>query len=323
MSDSSPETSTPDTVTRVQAVAYGGPEALSVVAEPLPEPGPGEVRVDLRACGVNPADLKSYADRPGRDPAALPVRLGFEGAGVVAALGPHVAGVALGDEVIVYPASGAYASSIVVPVDALTPKPASLGWAEAAGLLLTGATAVHALTATDVHDGDTVLVHGGAGGVGLMAVQLARLRGATVIATGSEQSHDRLRELGATPVKYGDGLLERVREAAPQGVDAALDLVGTDEAMDVSLAVVADRQRIASIANFVRGPEEGVRLLGGGPGADAGDDVRDAARGELARLAGEGSLRVLVGATYPLTEAAQAHARMATRHSGGKLVLIP
>jgi len=174
-----------------------------------------------------------------------------------------------------------------------------------------------------VQEGDTVLVHGASGGVGLFAVQLARLRGARVLATGGERSHALLRELGAEPVVYGDGLLERVQTQAPEGVDAALDLVGTDEAMDVSLALVADRDRIASIANFARGPQEGIKLLGGGPGADAGDELRAAARPELARLAGEGTLRVVVAATYPLDDAADAHRQIGTGHTAGKIVLIP
>ena len=157
-----------------------------------------------------------------------------------------------------------------------------------------------------------MLVHGASGGVGLYAVQLARLRGARVIATAGERNHDLLRELGAEPVAYGDGLLDRVRALAPDGVDAALDLIGNDEAMDVSLALV-DRDRIATIANFARGPQEGVKLLGGGPGADAGDELRAAARPELARLAGSGELRVLVAATYPLDDAADAHRQIAHR----------
>jgi NADPH:quinone reductase-like Zn-dependent oxidoreductase len=154
-------------------------------------------------------------------------------------------------------------------------------------------------------------------------VQLARLRGARVIATAGERNHDLLRELGAEPVVYGDGLLERVRAHAPEGIDAALDLVGSDEAMDVSLALVSDRRRIASIANFTRGPQEGIALLGGGPGADAGDELRAAARPELARLAGEGTLRVVVAATYPLASAADAHRQIATGHTTGKIVLLP
>lgn len=307
------------------ATAFGGPESLGTEEVTLPEPGPHEARVSLRAIGVNPVDVKMYAG-PG-DPTSLPIALGFEAAGVVTAVGPDAADdqgpLAEGDEVIVFRTSGAYATDVVVPDQALTRKPAGLGWPEASGLLLAGATAFHAVERTRVGEGDTVLVHGASGGVGLYAVQLARLRGARVIATAGERSHGLLRELGCEPVVYGDGLLERVRDLAPEGVDAALDLVGTDEALDVSLAVVEDRDRIATIANFRRGPSEGVALLGGGPGADAGDELRAAARPGLARMAGDGQLRVVVGATYPLADAADAHRQIATGHTTGKIALIP
>ncbi|HEY3528427.1 MAG TPA: NADP-dependent oxidoreductase [Nocardioides sp.] len=305
---------------RVVATGFGGPENLEVVEFSPGGPGSGEVLVSVRAAGVNPADVKRYRG-PG-DPAQLPLMLGYEAAGTVTAVGPDV-GHAVGDEVIVFRTQGAYASDLVVSQSALTPKPASLGWAEAGGLMLTGATAWHTLVATGVEERDTVLMHGAAGGVGLSAVQLARLRGARVIATASPGNHDLLRELGAEPVVYGDGLEDRVRGMAPDGVDAAIDLVGTDEAMDVSLALVADRSRIVTIANFARGPQEGVKLLGGGPGADPGTDIRDAARAELARLAGTEQLRVFVASTYPLDDAAEAHRQIATGHTSGKLVLLP
>ena len=309
---------------RVVAAAFGGPESLAVDEVDLARPGSHEVHVEVRASGVNPADVKSYA-RAG-DPSDLPLPLGYEAAGVVRAVGDGAADdagpLSVGDEVIVFRTRGAYAADLVVPDSTLTRKPAGLGWPEAGSLMLAGATAFHTLEATGVTEGDTVLVHGGAGGVGLYAVQLARLRGARVIATAGKRNHDLLRELGAEPVTYGDGLLDRVRALAPEGVDVALDLVGSDEAMDVSLALV-DRDRVASIANFTRGPQEGVRLLGGGPGADAGDELRAAARPVLARLAGEGRLRVVLAATYPLDDAAQAHRQIATGHTTGKIALIP
>jgi NADPH:quinone reductase-like Zn-dependent oxidoreductase len=304
---------------RVVAAGYGGPENLQVQETSVAEPGLGQAHVSVRAAGVNPADAKSY--RQG-DPSRLPLPLGYEAAGVVVAVGPETL-VAVGDEVMVFRTSGAYATDLVVDEAALTTKPASLGWPEAAGLMLAGATATHTLVATEVTEGDTVLVHGATGGVGQMAVQLARLRGARVIGTAGDRNHDLLRELGAEPVAYGEGLADRVRALAPDGVDVALDLVGTDEALDVSLQLVADRDRIATIANFARAPKEGVKLLGGGPGADAGTEVRDAARPELARLAGEGRLRVLVASTYPLDDAADAHRQILTGHTTGKLVLLP
>lgn len=303
---------------------FGGPEVLRVVVTDVPEPGPGEVRLEVRAAGVNPADVKA---RRGLFGGGLPRRLGSEVAGVVVEVGPDVAGVGVGvgvgDEVIGFRVVGGYASELVVPVDALTPKPASVTWEEAAGLMVAGAAAVHALTATAVGEGDVVLVHGASGGVGQAAVQLARLRGARVIGTASPRNHALVRELGAEPVAYGDGLADRVRDLAPAGVSAALDLVGTDEALDVSLALVADRHRIATIANFDRGPAAGVRVLGGGPGADPGTELRDAARPELARLAGSGLLRVPVAATFPLAEVADAHRLVEGGHATGKVVLVP
>jgi NADPH:quinone reductase-like Zn-dependent oxidoreductase len=310
---------------RVVATGFGGPENLAVQEASLPDPGPHQVLVEVRASGVNPADVKSYAGTG--NASDLPKVLGYEASGVVAAVGTDASDnegpLTVGDEVIVFRTSGAYATHLLVRDEVLTRKPETLGWAEAAGLMLAGATAEHTLEATGVGRGETVLVHGGSGGVGLSAVQLARLRGARVIATAAERNHGLLRELGAEPTTYGEGLVERVRALAPDGVDAALDLVGTDEAMDVSLALVADRQRIASIANFARAPREGIRLLGGGPGADPGDEIRMAARPELARLAGEGTLRVVIAATYPLDDVAEAHRRIATGHTTGKIVLTP
>jgi NADPH2:quinone reductase len=311
----------------VVATAFGGPEVLSVIDQPVPAPGPGEARIRVRAIGTNPVDYKSYSGQYGADPARLPLRVGSEAAGVVTAVGPGAAGpagqVVVGDEVIAFRAPGAYAAELVVAASALVPRPATLDWPQASGLLLTGVTAWHALTAAGVGDGDTVLVNGASGGVGLMAVQLAVLRGAQVIATASPVNHDLLRTLGAIPVAYGPGLADRVRAAAPGGVRAALDLVGTDEAVDTSLALVPDRGRIATIAAFGRGPELGIKVLGGAPGADPGTEVRDAARLELARLAGEGALSVLVSQTFPLAQAAEAHMALRAGHVTGKIALIP
>lgn len=311
----------------VVATAFGGPEVLSVIDEPVPEPGPGEARIQVRAIGANPIDYKSYGGQYGADPGRLPLRVGSEAAGVVTAVGQDAAGPAglieVGDEVIAFRAPGAYAAELVVPASALVPRPATLDWPQASGLMLTGVTAWHALTAAGVGDGDTVLINGAAGGVGLMAVQLAVLRGAQVIATASPANHDLLRTLGAIPVAYGPGVADRVRAAAPGGVHAALDLVGTDEAVDTSLALVPDRARIATIAAFGRGPGLGIKVLGGAPGADPGTEIRDAARLELARLAGEGALSVLVSQTFPLAEAAAAHAALRAGHVTGKIALIP
>jgi NADPH:quinone reductase-like Zn-dependent oxidoreductase len=307
----------------VVATDFGGPEVLSVIDEQVPDPAAGQVRIAVRAAGVNPIDVKVYSGAFGTDRSQLPRHLGSEAAGVVTAVGSGVGGIAVGDEVIAFRAPGAYASELLAPAEAIVAKPAALGWHGAAGLMLTGSTAVHTLTATGVGAGETVLVHGGSGGVGLMVVQLARLRGARVVATAGERNHELLRSLGAEPVLYGDGLADRVRAAAPDGLDAAIDAVGTDEAMDVSLALVQDRGRIATIANFDRAPREGVRLLGNGPGADPGQDIRDGARPELARLAGSGRLRVVVAAAFGFDRAADAHRQVAGGHTTGKVVLVP
>ena len=311
----------------VLATAYGGPEVLSIADEPVPPPGPGEARIEVRAAGVNPIDWKAYSGMFGADPARLPIRLGSEAAGVVTATGPDAIGpagpISVGDEVIAFRASGAYAAELVAPAQALVPRPPALDWAQAAGLMLTGVTAWHLLAATGVHEGDTVLIHGASGGVGVMAVQLAAARGARVVATASPQRHGFLRGLGAVPVAYGDGLAERATAAAPDGFDAALDLIGTDEAVDVSLALVPDRDRIATIAAFARAPKAGIKLLGGAPGADPGTEIRDAARLELVRLAQDKKLQVFVSQVFPLAEVADAHRAIMTGHATGKIVLIP
>jgi len=304
------------------ATQYGGPEVLDIIEVPTPEPGAGEVRIGVRGAGVNPIDFKVYSGMFGTKPENLPIRLGFEVAGVVEAVGPDVTDFAVGDEVIAHQVSGGYAEQIVAPVATLVRKPTNLDWSEAAGLILTGATAVHALAAVDASAGETILIHG-AGGVGLAAIQLAAARGIRAIATASEARHDELRALGAEPVTYGDGLLERVQSLAPGGIDAAFDTVGTDEALEVSLALVSNRDRIASIANFTTAPAAGVKILGGGPGADPGAEIRSAAKFELAELAGDGRFRVIVDRTFPLADVAAAHEYQASGPASGKVVLIP
>ena len=311
----------------VVATAYGSPDVLSLVEVPTGEPGPGEVLVEVRAAGVNPLDYKLYSGAFGSDPAALPMRLGVEAAGVVTTVGPEAVGpagpIAVGDEVVVFRTSGAYATELVVPASAVVPKPRSLSWEVAGGLMVVGVTAVHALAAVDLGKGETVLIHGAAGGVGLMAVQLAAGQGATVVGTASPGKHDLLRDLGAIPVAYGPGLAERVADAAPQGIDAAIDTVGTDEAVDVSLDLVPARARIATIAAFARGAQAGIKVLGGGPGADAGEEIRNRARLEVTDAVAAGRLNLIVARSYPLREAAAAHREIMAGHTSGKIILVP
>jgi NADPH:quinone reductase len=313
--------------TTVVATAFGGPEVLAVIDEPVGYPERDQVRVAIRAVGVNPIDYKLYSGTHGRDPSQLPMHLGSEAAGIVTSAGYDARGPAgpirSGDEVILYRIQGAYAAEVVVAGSTVVPKPTAMSFEEAGGLMLTGCTAVHALTVTEVGSGDTVLIHGAAGGVGLMAVQVAVHGGARVIGTASEASHATLRALGAAPVAYGDGLIDRVRALAPDGVDAAIDAVGSDEAIDTSVALVDDRNRIVTLAAYERGFALGLKVIGGAPGADPGTDIRAAARLELTRLVDAGALHVHVARTFPLDEAAAAHRELARGHSHGKIILIP
>jgi len=311
----------------VVATAYGGPEVLAVIETPVGAPGAGEVLISVRAAGTNPIDYKVYSGAMGRDPARLPMRLGSEAAGVVTAVASGVEGpggrVQVGDEVVAYRITGGYAADVLAPASSVIGKPSTLSFEQASGLMLTGVTAVHALTVVRVSAGQTVLVYGASGGVGLMAIQLATAAGARVIGTASPSAHALVRELGAEPVTYGAGLQERVRGLAPDGVDAAVDLAGGDEALDTSLALVAERDRIVTALASRRAFDAGIKVIGGAPGADPGTGIRAAARLELARLAGDGKLRVIVSGAYPLAEVAEAHRELATGHAHGKIVLVP
>jgi enoyl reductase len=208
---------------------YGGPDVLHVADLPAPVPGPGQVRVAVRAAGVQPFDalFRSGAARQWV-PATFPQRLGNDFAGVVDIAGGRFA---VGDEVLGWAMLCAYSEHVVVGVDDIVRKPAAMPWPEAGALSASGQTAGTALTALGVADGETVLIHAAAGGVGSLAAQIALARGARVIGTASARNHDYLRTLGAEPVAYGDGLVERLRTLAPDGVDAALDASGTVEAL--------------------------------------------------------------------------------------------
>ena len=321
----------------IRPTAYGDPDVLHMVEVPLPDPTPGHVLVQVKAAGVNPIDWKLYSGafhrvddklkgEAGIDDAALP-SVGLECAGVVAALGAEVTGTRVGDEVIVYPVTAAYADYVVAPTSSLIPKPTTLGWPQAAALMLAGTTAVHALHAAEVRTGDTVLIHGGSGGVGLMAIQLAAELGAAVVATAADANHELLRSLGVIPVTYGPGLLDRVAAAAPRRCRRRArphrHRGSTEEALDTSLALVRPPGRIASIAGGPRRAQHGAKVLGNAPGADMGTEIRQAARHELAAKAEAGTLRVIISATYPLDHAAEAHRAGIAGHSPGKLALIP
>ncbi|MFI9332214.1 NADP-dependent oxidoreductase [Kitasatospora sp. NPDC052868] len=294
---------------------FGGPEVLRVAEVPTPSAGPGEVRVRVYAAGVQPADL---AVREGRTPPGVvvepPVVPGNEFAGVVDQVGPGGAGWKVGDEVLGFRLLRSYAEFVTVDGTQLVAKPSGMPWEQAGSLSASGQTAHTGLTALKVGKGDTVLVHGAAGGVGTVAVQLARAWGATVIGTASERNHDYLRELGAIPVVYGEGLVERVRAVAPQGVDAAFDAAGRG-ALEASVELVADRDRIATITDFPTAGRLGLRALRA---------ERNAARlAELVGLWENGGLRLEIADTFPLGRAADAHRLVAGGHVRGKVVLVP
>jgi NADPH2:quinone reductase len=314
-------------INAVVAPTYGGPDVVTLIETELAAPATGQVLVEVRAAATNPIDYKLFSGHYGDDPSKLPMRLGLEVSGVVLATEGEVTGpsapIHVGDEVIVYPAPGGYATAVVADAELVVAKPQNMSFEEASGLMLCGTTAVHALRAASVGAGNTVLINGASGGVGLLAVQIAVDDGARVIATASATQHEMLRDLGAEPVLYGEGLLERVRELAPEGVDAAIDLIGTDEAADVSMALVADPSRLATIVGSSKGARLGMKALGMGPNADPGVAIRSAARLDLVRRVEEGSLKVFVDATFALADAADALRDLAQGHSHGKIVLIP
>lgn len=305
------------------ATAFGGPEVLALRARELPAPGAGEVLVDVRACGMNPVDYKRIS---GGDPADLPLPVGFEVAGVIAGLGLDTeiasGGGAVGDPVLAFRVTGGYATALIVPAADVFAKPASLDDAEAANLLLAGATAAEMLHVTGVAAGETIVLHGGSGAVGVSVLQQARRIGAQVVATASPPRFDVIRAYGGAPVAYGDGLADRLRAAAPpSGYAAALDAVGTDEAVDVSLELVDDRARIVTIAAAQRASRDGFQWIGGGQPASMA--FRAAIRPELIALAGAGELQVPVARTFPFDEAPAALELLRGGHPGGKLALIP
>ncbi|MFE7192151.1 NADP-dependent oxidoreductase [Kitasatospora sp. NPDC057541] len=294
---------------------FGGPEVLRVAAVPDPEPGPCQVRVRVYAAGVQPVDL---AIREGRSPAGIELTPGLipgnEFAGVVDRLGSDVDGWAVGDEVLGFRLLGCAAELVAADAAQLVRKPAGMPWEHAGALSASGQTAHLALTELKVGAGDTVLVHGAAGGVGTVAVQLARAWGATVIGTASERNHGYLRELGAIPVAYGEGLVERVREAAPQGVDAAFDAAGRG-ALEASVELVADRARIGTVVDYPAARRLGVLGIRG---------PRTAARlASLVDLWEAGGLRLEIADTFPLGRTADAHRLVGTGHVRGKVVLTP
>jgi NADPH:quinone reductase len=304
------------------AVQFGGPEALRAIEVDVPEPGPGHVTIDVRAVGMNPADAKHIA--PGQDPGLLPLSMGFEVAGVATALGPGTefasGGGAVGDEVVASRVAGGYATALTAQASSVFAKPAPLSFAEAANLLLAGTTAAELLHASGARAGETVLLHGAAGAVGSSVLQQARLLGVRVVGTASTGNFGFVTRFGGVPVEYGPGLLERVRAAAPEGIAAALDTVGSSEAGDVSLALVPDRTRVVTIVAAPRAKADGYVFIGGS-NPESGP-FRARARGHILALAQRGDLVVPMAATFPFEEAPAAVGLLTSPHPPGKIALV-
>jgi NADPH:quinone reductase-like Zn-dependent oxidoreductase len=299
----------------VMFTEYGGPEVLHVADVEEPHPGPGQIRVAVRAAGVNPVDWKARSGMLREVmPVSFPAIDGREAAGVVDEVGPDVADVAVGDEVFGFAVGGAAAEYAILTDVAR--KPADLSWEEAAALPVAVETSVRVFTVLGgVGEGQTIVIDGAAGGVGSAAVQLARARGARVIGTASERNHDFLRSLGAEPTTYGEGLVERVRALAPEGVDFAFDTAGQGSVPDL-IALTGDPARVATIADF-GAAALGAKVTGGG------DFRATEALGEAAALFESGRLQVPVAQTFPFAQAAEAHRISQEGHVRGKLVLVP
>ncbi|MEP9416979.1 NADP-dependent oxidoreductase [Gordonia sp. VNQ95] len=301
------------------AIGPNGLDDLAFVDAEVAPPGVGEVTIEVAAAGVNPADLKHAMAAT-----EFPLPIGYEVAGRIAAVGPDTAiasgPCAVGEEILAFRVRGGYATALTVPAEKVFARPPTLGVDEAAGLLLAGTTAADMLRAARAGRDDLILLHGASGAVGMAVLQLAGLRGIRVIGTCGPSSADRVRRFGGLPVEYGPDLLDRLRTMlGGHRIDAALDAVGTHDAVETSLALVADRSRVVTVAAPARAAAEAFVALGGRLPESA--EFRDTVRSSLIRLAGNGELVVPIAATFPLEQARDAVALVSCGHAGGKVVL--
>jgi NADPH:quinone reductase-like Zn-dependent oxidoreductase len=297
---------------------YGGLDVLEVREVEDPVVGPGRVLVAVKAAGVNPGEIAIREGRlHERWPAAFPSGEGSDLAGVVQALGEGVSAFAVGDEVLGWTEERAsHAELVAVPVDQLTSKPPAVPWDVAGSLFVVSMAAYASVQAVAPRAGETVVVSAAAGGVGSMAVQLARRTGAKVIGLAGEHNHAWLRDHGVVPVGYGDGQAERIREAAGDGVDAFIDTFGSGY-VDLAIDLGVSPQRINTIIDYAAVQRFEVKNRGTHAIASA------PLLAEMAGLVAEGSLELAIARTYPLSQVRDAYRELEERHTRGKIVLLP
>jgi NADPH:quinone reductase-like Zn-dependent oxidoreductase len=284
----------------------------------MPVPAEGEVVVEVRAAGINPGEASIRLGLlDAMFPATFPSGEGSDLAGVVSAVGEGVTELAVGDEVLGWSwRRSSHAEYVAVPVGQLIEKPAGLSWEVAGALYVVGCTAYAAVRAVGVREGDTVAVSAAAGGVGTVVVQLLRLKGATVLGIASERNHDWLAAHGVVPIAYGDGLAERLRAAAPNGIDAFIDLFGP-EYLDVAVELGIAPERIETIISREKAAEIGAKVEGSGTASTT------EVLAEMAELVVSGQIEIPIAATYPLERVGDAYAELEQRHTRGKIVLVP
>ncbi len=302
----------------VQFDEYGGLDVLQVREVELREPGKEDVVVEVRAAAINPGEASI---RKGllhdKWPSTFPSGQGSDLAGVVREVGIDVVGFAPGDEVLGWSwERSSQAELCVVPAEQLIAKPTDLSWEAAGALYVVGVTAFAAVRAVDISGGDTVVVSAAAGGVGTITVQLLKVRGANVVGLASEDHHDWLRAKGVTPVTYGDGVMQRILEATPDGIDAFVDLFGPDY-IDLALELGVPAEKIETIISYERAGEVGAKMEG------SSDGTSPEVLKEMAELVATGKIEVPIAATYPLDEVREAFEQLEDRHTLGKIVLIP